>query len=263
MSRGPEIQKPIHCPTIELKDLADIKGFDEDGEQGTVYGLELNESGLYERKEIEDKKRPHPRLNQVKDVEIKNEKDGETHALVKEGDKWIITVKPKEIKWGIKMEFKSPYTFTSGNIFRKSVNIQPALISLRPSKANTIGIKPFDNFSYVIHSRYPEENNSVEFNPKLSIGQQLTMVFDIQTHKIVKTMRLTDHITVIWDGQPPGTVVEDRIRIVIKKDGDNITAQTTDQYFTVTVNELDELHKIYLKDIDLIGFYASRSIKKK
>ena len=73
MSRGPQ-KSPSVCPTLELKDLADVLGFEKDGERGTVYGWWM-------RMDIDEKqgdKTPiRPKLKGIRDVEIEEGAEGE------------------------------------------------------------------------------------------------------------------------------------------------------------------------------------------
>ena len=71
---GPEFIKiPSKCPTIELKDLADCLDFDNGGEVGVIYGLEVTEDGMHKRKEVDTEEKPiHPKFYQLLDVNAWN-----------------------------------------------------------------------------------------------------------------------------------------------------------------------------------------------
>jgi hypothetical protein len=55
MSGGPKVKIiPSACLGREFKDLSDLLGFDTKGEVGEVYGLELDATGLYRQKVIDN-----------------------------------------------------------------------------------------------------------------------------------------------------------------------------------------------------------------
>ena len=108
-SPGPEIKTPKICQTIELKDLADIQDFEDDGAVGATYGFELTSNGYYKRREIE-LKASLPKLEQLKNVDAKSATTDADYFLKKEGREWKITEFIKDIPWLLKFVFISPYT---------------------------------------------------------------------------------------------------------------------------------------------------------
>ena len=122
------------CPTVELKDLADVLGLEKDGERGAVYGFKMDEDGYYVRYEIDeeqgDKNIIRPKLKGIRDVEIEEGAEGE-YVWVCKNKVWNVK-KRVEVSWGIKFEFVSPYVFMAQKMFRKALNSGPIIVSLVP-----------------------------------------------------------------------------------------------------------------------------------
>ena len=115
---GPEVLHPIKCASVQLSDLSDVTGFEAEGEVGDVYGFYLNEDGVYERAEIDTKKKPiMPYFNQLRDVMVRDATPDIPYLLKKSNGKWIVIPH-------LKIDRLIKYTFVSHIIVRLLKTIQ-------------------------------------------------------------------------------------------------------------------------------------------
>lgn len=269
MSSGPTIAYPVACSTIELKDLADAIDFESNAEVGAVYAFEFTDTGHYKRKEIDDEKKPRfLKLGQIRDVNVPDPIVDDTFYMWKhQNKKWVLSPVMKKIDWEMKFEFVSPYTLVGkDDTFRKSINAKPLIVSLVPAinSRGEVAVKPFHKNNYLIHRKQSVEKDAdtiVDFIPKLPIGQNATMIFDIVVRKREETTNtvLMRGINLNWR---PLNVEEVRVFIAVQKDSNTIKKQTSNQNVVVNadINNLTEIRSINLTYLDLIAFYYTDKV---
>lgn len=268
-SRGPEIKAPANCPTIELKDLADVLNFENRGEVGGTYAFEFTETGYYKRKEIETDVKPRfPKFEQIRDVDVGEYSSDIDYRLRHSDNKWKL-IPVLDIDWEVKFEFKSPYTFiTKDNIFRKTMNAGPLIVSLIPDDQSKlkIGIKPYMKNKYVAH-RLDSVTGKIEtildFIPKIDIGNKFTMIFDMilrPSNKSVST-KIMKGIQFSW--RDIGTE-EIKVFVVFqKKEGNNeILAISDNKSLQINIDKenFTQLEQINLTHLDLVAFYFTDKV---
>lgn len=259
MSRGPVI--PAKCSTIQLSDLADVLDFDKEGAEEVTYGFEINQDGLYVRKEIEERNQQFPKLVQIRDLNIVRAVDGAQHELIRNGNKWQVRPIKSVIFWPIKIEFRSPFTMIGyGNIFRKSLNQGPLIVSLVPEQPETIIVDLFRVNKYLIKRQAGAPDPVAVFKPETALGNQWSMVWDIklpQTPRQV-SMKLMQGINLTWGPLPEAK----RGQIFIQKRNEGeVLSNNNIQGLDVTVKfSISSLDKILLNDLSLIGFYYTNEL---
>ena len=268
-SRGHEIQVPIHCPTIELKDLADVLNFEDRGEVGGTYAFELTEAGLYQRKEIETDVKPRfPKFNQIRDVDVGDYKEEIDYRLRNVKNKWTL-VPVVDIDWEVKFEFKSPYTLISKDYtFRKALNSGPLIVSLVPDNESKrrIALKPYKKNRYVAHRKESvtgRVETILDFIPKIDIGNNFTMMFDMilrPSEKSIST-RIMEGIQFSWRD-----IGEKEIRafVILRKgeEQEDLLAVSNNNSLLLNINKesLTQLEQINLTHLDLISFYYTDKV---
>lgn len=263
MSSGPLL--PVVCTTVELKDLADTLDFDTAGVEGTIYGFEITEDGYYKRVDITEARDGSERFNmeQLQNLSTSGSKEGLQYAILKKGpNKWSLTPLQPKIDWLIKYEFHSPYTFMGkDNIFKKTLNAGPLLVSLVPHFPNrgNVLLKAYKKHNYLIHKRDGVSDVKVAFEPRLEIGQSATIILDIIAHQPTQErVPLIPQVSLSWTD-----LDEDPRRIVIfmrKSSSDNKYTIMTSPQITATslpVGASSILSHIKLDHFDLLAFYFS------
>jgi len=251
MSRGPVL--PVHCSTVELKDLGDTIDFDKEGKEGMIYGLQLNNKGFYARKEIDDR---FPLLKQIRDLDLPDTvTDGAIYALKKNKGKWIIHSLESEVKilWLIHFEFYSPHTLMGEeSSFRKCLNEKPQIVSLVPEVPDSIKVRPF------LQDRYSlEGEGNLKFIPTVALGESWTVVIDFMCKKVTGTNRhITDilnSIRISW----ADLVQDTRVRLLIEKNGGNIITRSSLPSLRIQTPDtsITTLEIMNIRYINLIGFY--------
>ena len=262
---GPVI--PPKCTTIELKDLADCLDFDNTGEVGTIYGLELTQDGLYKRKEVDTEEKPaNPKFNQLRDVNAGNFINGINYFLRHVGNKWTI-VPHLDIKWEINFQFISPFTLKAkDDTFRKAINSGPLHVALvtKSDSQNEIAVKPYKNNMYVLHKKSSvaaRKYSTLSFVPRVPVGNKLTMMFDVILNPSDTGEKpVMTGISFSW-GDLTG---EDSTRVIIaiqKNDDGTIQKSSTNPKVTVNVDTtaFKEIDNIILGHMDLVQFmYTDR-----
>lgn len=267
-SRGPIIKVPANCPTIELKDLADVIGFDERGEVGETYGFELTDNGLYMRKEIDVKVR-NPKFANLRDVDVDEHRENINYFLRHVDKKWIL-IPSLNIPWEVKFEFISPYTLVAkDNTFRKALNAGPLLVSLISDlqSRGKITVKPFKKNKYVVHRKddidFGDQETTLEFIPKINVSDSFSMIFDIiirPSNKSVST-RIMNGINFSWRD-----IGDEEIRVFVaiqkSKNKNDVAAVASNKSLQILVNKelLTHLEQINLTHLDLISFYYTDKI---
>lgn len=256
MSRGPII--PVKCSTIELKDLADIEGFDEEADQGSVFGFELNDNGIYVRKEIEEKKQQFPKLEQLRNLSVGGDNDGILHKIKKRNNRWILTAEDEQISWLIKFEFYSPYTMITPSFdFRKCLNQGRQLVSLVSSG---IKVKPYQQDSYVLYS---SDNSILEFKPAIALGNTWTIIIDIIVSKHtagspreVRASEIVNGVLISWT-----TSQDKRINVCLQKNNGAIIVKSTDPVVTINTTSMSNtIETMNIKNVELVGFYYTTQV---
>ena len=265
MSRGPQ-KSPIVCPTLELKDLADVLGFEKDDERGAVYGFKMDEDGYYVRYEIDeeqgDKNIIRPKLKGIRDVEIEEGAEGE-YVWVYKNKVWNVK-KRVDVDWGITFECISPYVCMAQKMFRKAANSGPIIASLVPETGSgkTILVTPLHKNNYPIHKKEGvTESTYVIFRPTIEIGPEATMIFDVilRGNSSQSNVEIMDGVRLSWaDLEDEYT----RIMVAIQKDrgeGNKVSvrkmASNENVKINIDSNMLKVLDKVKLDHIDFIGFY--------
>ena len=268
-SRGPEIKVPTHCPTIELKDLADVIDFEDRGEIGGTYAFEFTDAGFYKRKEIETDVKPRfPKFNQIRDVEVGDFKSDIDYRLRHTKNKWTL-IPIVEPDWEVKFEFRSPYTLISKDYtFRKAINAGPLIVALIPDRESRgkIAIKPYMRNKYVVHRKESvtgKVETVLDFLPKIDIGDNFTMIFDMiirPSEKSVST-RIMKGMQFSW--RDIGTE-QIRVFVAIRKEEGvkEFLAASSNNSLQIDVDKenLTQLEQINLTHLDLIGFYFTDKV---
>ena len=259
MSRGPVLNQPVSCSSLELKDLADVEDFELIAEVGVTYGFEFSNS-VYKRKEIEANQ---PRkLEQLRNVEADLIENHE-YKLLREGNQWLLI--PVH-HWEIKFTFESPCTyFFKNKTFRKSFNTGPTLVTFGPgnNSKGEIEVLPH-NKTYFLHRKDSVTKDAItdiQFIPQQPLHKTFTMVFELFAKErsgpvVGVSMALMQGIRLVWDRLDQDTL---RVNIIIQKTPDGIGGGSTSDKVTVSVNEqqLTNLSTINITHVDLIGFYYS------
>jgi hypothetical protein len=251
MSRGP-VLSPVHCSTIELKDLGDIIDFDKEGNEGTTYGLQLNGKGFYVRKEIEAK---FPKLKQISDLDVPSKlSDGSIYTLKREGGKWTIHPLVSEVKmpWLIQFEFYSPHTFMGEeSTFRKCLNEKPQIVSLVPVIPDTIKLKPY------LQDRYSLAGEGyLKFIPTVALGNSWSVVIEFVCEKNtlsnLNSTEILNNMRISWSGFGE----DKRVRLLIQKNNAKIETSCTLESININAPDtIETLEVIRVKYIYLTGFY--------
>ena len=74
------------CPGVALADLGDTEGFDKDGEENQLYGLQLSD-GVYKRKKVTQE--GSLKFEELSDVDTSHVVPKRLHTLVFTGEKWF------------------------------------------------------------------------------------------------------------------------------------------------------------------------------
>ena len=251
MSRGPsQDSTPVRCTTIELKDLADTDEFDLNAEIGAIYGFEYTDSGIYKRREIDDKK--VSKLEQLRNVTA--EILGNYEYKIRRVDKnWELS---PIIEWDIKFEFISPYTlFDVENKFRKSINSGPLHTSLVPESRGIIEVKPFKK-QYSLH-QIGEGDGGLVFVPEGQFADTFTLVLDISINDDSlnnegKSKVVMDGLQINWT-----TLEKQMVTIVVQKTKDNLRGVSSNDKVDVSLlpSRLTKLKSINIDHFDLIGLH--------
>ena len=260
MSRGPSI--PVKCSTIELKYLADTLDFDKEGKEGSIYGLELNEKGLYVRKEIEENKQQFPKLQQIRDLDTTSAENDKEYNLKRVNNKWIINSLPVKIPWLILFEFFSPHTLIGNdNTFRKCLNQGPQLISLVPAISDTIKIKPFLQDKYTVYVSDVTERKKLEFKPPIALGQSWTIMIDLMLLKANASInkQITDILTGVRISWTETT--DTRVKLFIQNNNGSIVSKSTSDQMSIDTARLTNMIEwMEVTNVNLIGFYFTASV---
>ena len=261
---------PPKCTTIELKDLADCLDFDNTGEVGTIYGLELTQDGLYKRKEVDSEEKPvNPKFNQLRDVNAGSFINGINYFLRHVGNKWTI-VPHLDIKWEINFQFISPFTLKAkDDTFRKAINSGPLHVALvtKSDSRNEIAVKPYKNNMYILHRKSSvaaRKYSALSFVPRVPVGDKLTMMFDVilsSSDPSTGEKPVMTGISFSW-GDLTG---EDSTRVIIaiQKNADGtIQKSSTNPKVTVNVDPtaFKELDNIILGHMDIVQFMYTDKI---
>ena len=263
-SRGPRIQDPAVCPSLEFKDLCDVIHFEDRGEAGAVYGLELTETGLYQRKEIDSNEKPRfPKFEQIRDVNVDNLFDNVHYMLRYNNKKW--TLYPVlDIDWKIKFRFIHPFTLIKkeDKTFRKILNFGRTIVSLVPDikSRGKIGLKPYKSTN-LISKRAElsgEQDIRVQFEPSIKVSKTFTAIFDvllIPDSRSVSTMVMTG-INFSWRNLDEETRVFVTIRRGEGADSQIVVDVSDDKLkLDIDSSKFTHLDKILITHLHLIGFY--------
>ena len=266
MSRGPEINAPKTCPTIELKDLADVQDFEKNAEVGEVYAFEYTNEGYYKRKAVDDEKRPrNPKLEQLRNVEIElPPQDDVAYYVTHKGNKWHF--KPS-IDWLIKFEFISPYTFYSlDKTFRKAINAGPIHMALVYESASIgeLEVLPIEQNArqYKLHRKdtvTKPSTTKIRFLPNFTLNNQYTMMFVLSITVERESFLFMTGIDIDWKDLTDGPL---RFAIVIQNDGTSVQANASNNKvnLNVTPDQLTTLSSLNLQHTDLIAFYYTDAV---
>jgi hypothetical protein len=255
-STGPVI--PKRCQTLELKDLADIDDWEDQGETGEIYGFQLTADGRYVRKPIQNEDEPALSFNELRDVNTNSSKNGLQYFLKKQGNKWKLEPH-SDIKWDIVYTFRSGYTFKKDpNIFRKSFNEGFTLISLVPSdnsKGNIL-LKAFKE-RHVL-SKNIDSEAIVNAIPTIHLPKEFTLILELIASKPLKAVN-TEIISGLTLSFKPADVTEDPIKFIIsvQKNSAGIKTHASNDKMKLDASNFTKIDKINLSDISLIGFYLS------
>ena len=260
---GPEILFPIKCASVQLSDLSDVTGFEAEGEVGDVYGFSLNENGVYERAEIDTKKKPTmPYFNQLRDVIVRDAKPDIPYLLKKSNGKWIV-IPHLKIDWLIKYTFVSPYVFkTKNNILRKVLNEGSLHVSLSVDKGsfNDIKVLPRDNKYAVLQREGVTKDSLLRFVPEFDLPNAYTLIIDLVLHtkQTMRTFntRLITGLIISMKIQDP-TEQKSRVVISLQKNGDDIVSQSSKQNLIVSASSdtFKKLDVINVNGVEILGFY--------
>ena len=259
-STGPII--PKRCPTIQLSDLSDVDDFDVGGESGEIYGLQLTADGRYVRKPIQNEDDPALSLNELRDVNTSNTKNGIKYMLKKQGQKYKLEPY-SDLIWDVVYTFKSGFTFLKPpNIFKKSTNEAFALTSLVPlndSKGNVL-VEGFKDKRHVLVKKDGVDANiEVQFIPQMPLPKQFTIILDLIAPKPTGQVNI-EIISGLQISYSPADVTEEPFRFVLtlhKGPNSNIKTYTSNKNIQPKVTNFTKLDKINLDHIGLIAFYFS------
>ena len=259
-SSGPVI--PKRCQTLELKDLADIDEFDLEGEPGEIYGLLLTADGRYIRKPIVNEEDPGLSLNELRDVNTQNTKNGIKYLLKKQGKNWKLEPY-SDIAWDIMYTFKSGFTFKKDpNVFRKSFNEGFAYVSLAPmdnSKGNVL-INGFKEKRHVLVKKDGVDADiEVQFIPNIKLPKQFTIVLDLIAPRPTNQVNV-EIMSGLEISYKPADVTEEPFRFVVslqKNANSDVKTFISNQKIKLKVTNLNKLEKINLNNVGLIAFYYS------
>lgn len=257
-SPGPEIRTPKICQTIELKDLADIQDFEDDGPVGAVFGFELTTNGYYKRREI-DIKTAIPRLEQLKNVDAKSATTDADYFLKKEGREWKITEFIKDIPWLLKFEFISPYALVKEpNYLSKVLNAGPLIHSLVPENKVDVKTTRYKGTKYMLQKTQAADNEvNLKLIPTITLGVGYTIVLDvIFKARIGNDVDIINGLNLSWTEEQ---IPKERQRVlmyVIKnaKSPDITFKSNFPVLRRILVQDLN-LDLIYITYIDLLGLY--------
>ena len=128
------------CPGPALADLGDTEGFEKDGEEGHLYGLQLSD-GVYKRKKVVIQEGGGARkLSELSDVDVSYAALRRLHTLAFTGRKWVAFADPvQETGWLVDVKVSAPYVATGQHHkVRKVTNAGTRLCSYVPETKNVV-----------------------------------------------------------------------------------------------------------------------------
>lgn len=254
-STGPVI--PKRCQTLELKDLADLDDFEDQGETGEIYGFQLTADGRYVRKPIQNEDETALSFNELRDVNANNTKNGIKYMLKKQGNKWKLEPN-SDIKWDIVFSFKSGFTFVKDpNIFRKAFNEAFTFVSIVPtneSKGNLL-LKTYKE-KHVLTRNNDGTRAVLNVIPEINLPQEFTLILELIAPKPT-TNDVTEIIPGLTFSVRPADVNEDPFHFIItvQKNNNNIRTFSSHNKMQLTANNFRKISKIDINDIGLISFH--------
>ena len=101
------------CPGLALADLGDTEGFEKDGEEGQLYGLQLSD-GMYKRKKVATQEGGGAqKLGELRDVYVSYAASRRLHKLAFTGSRWVAFADPvQETGWLVDVKVSAPYVVT-------------------------------------------------------------------------------------------------------------------------------------------------------
>lgn len=262
-SSGPIL--PKRCVTIELKDLADLDEFEDHGEVGEIYGLQLTEDGTYVRKPIDnDKEQPLPSFNQLRDVQAGGARNGIKYLLRRQNNRWKI--EPYiDIKWDIQFTFKSGYTFAmQSGIFKKAFNEAMPLVSLitKQESRGEVLLQPYMIKKHMLVQKQGITKASLlEFIPEIPLPRQYTIIIDLVAPRPLSsvTTQLIPGLRLAFKAED---VTEDPLRFIItlQKTDDEIVSHSSNDKMKLSTNNFTKLDVFNLNFVSLIGFYFTDEV---
>ena len=133
------------CPRLALADLGDTEGFEKDGEEGQLYGLQLSDR-VYKRKKVVTQERGGvQKLGELSIVDVSYAAPRRLHKLAFTGSKWVAFADPvQQTGWLVDVNVLAPYVVTGQqqNI-RKVINASTRLCSYVPGTKNVVVSKGY------------------------------------------------------------------------------------------------------------------------
>ena len=128
------------CPGLALADLGDTEGFEKDGEEGQLYGLQLSD-GVYKRKKVVTQEGGGAqKLGELRDVDVSYASPKRLHMLAFTGSRWVAFADPvQETGWLMDVKVSAPYVVTGQqHKIRKVINAGIRLCSYVPGTKNVV-----------------------------------------------------------------------------------------------------------------------------
>ena len=129
------------CPGLALADLGDTEGFEKDGEEGQLYGLQLSDR-VYKRKKVVTQQEGSGarKLSELSDVDVSYAASRRLHTLAFTGSKWVAFADPvQETGWLVDVKVSAPYVLTGQeHKVRKVTDTGTRLCSYVPETKNVV-----------------------------------------------------------------------------------------------------------------------------
>ena len=98
------------CPGLALADLGDIEGFEKDGEEGQLYGLQLSDWVYKRKKVVTQEGGGAQKLGGLSDMDLSYAAPRRLHTLAFTGSRRVDFAEPvQEMGWLVDVKVSAPY----------------------------------------------------------------------------------------------------------------------------------------------------------